>query len=161
VPDASLVAVARTPPTSKRELAAMRSFSGRASRNEIDRWWSAIETGLATEDLPQTRVPSDSPPPPRAWSDRNPEADRRLKAARPALVRLAADLNLPTENLLTPDTLRRVAWEPPEPATAESIADALRAQGAREWQIAATAGPIADAFVAAAQPDVDSAEAAS
>ncbi|WP_375388391.1 HRDC domain-containing protein, partial [uncultured Amnibacterium sp.] len=56
VPDASLVAVARTPPTSKRELAGMRSFSGRASRSEIDRWWSAVETGLASQDLPATRV---------------------------------------------------------------------------------------------------------
>jgi ribonuclease D len=161
VPDASLVAVARTPPASKRELAAMRSFSGRASRSEIDRWWTAVETGLTTTDLPDTRVPSEAPPPPRAWSDRNPDADRRLKAARPVLVRLAAELNLPTENLLTPDTLRRVAWEPPEPLDAATVADALRSQGAREWQIEATTAAIVDAFVQAAQPDPEAAEAGS
>jgi ribonuclease D len=159
VPDASLVAVARTPPASKRELAAMRAFSGRASRTEIDRWWAAVEAGLAAETLPATRVPSDSLPPPRAWADRNPDADRRLKAARPELTRLAALLNLPPENLLTPETLRRIAWEPPEPVTPESLAAALAAQGARPWQIEAVAGPLADVFVRAAQaPDTADAD---
>ena len=151
VPDASLVSVARTPPTSKRELAGMRSFNGRASRSEIDRWWTAVEAGLSTEDLPATRVPSDALPPPRAWADRNPEADRRLKAARPAVIRVAEQLHLPAENLLSPDSLRRIAWSPPDPAVADAIADALREHGARPWQVVATAQPIADAFVEAAQ----------
>ena len=154
VPDASLVAVARTPPTSKRELASMRAFNGRASRSEIDRWWAAVESGLATEELPAIRVSNDALPPPRAWSDRNPEADRRLKAARPELARLADELNLPPENLLTPETLRRVAWSPPEPVTPESVAAALEGHGARRWQVEAVADSLADAFVRAAQaPD--------
>jgi ribonuclease D len=151
VPDASLVAVARTPPGSKRELASMRAFSGRASRSEIDRWWAAVEAGLATDDLPAGRVSTDALPPPRAWSDRNPEADRRLKAARPALTRLAADLKLPPENLLTPETLRRVAWDPPQPPTPETVAGALAAHGARPWQVEAVALPLAEVFVRAAQ----------
>jgi ribonuclease D len=151
VPDASLVAVARTPPASKRELASMRAFSGRASRTEIDRWWAAVEAGLAAEDLPAGRVSSDALPPPRAWSDRNPEADRRLKAARPELTRLATELNLPPENLLTPETLRRVAWDPPEPPTVEAVAAALAAHGARPWQVGAVAQPLAAVFVRAAQ----------
>jgi ribonuclease D len=155
VPDASLVAVARTPPTSKRELAAMRSFSGRASRSEIDRWWGAVETGLADQDLPATRVASDTLPPPRAWSDRNPEADRRLKAARPAVAAIAEAMSLPAENLLTPESLRRVAWEPPQPASADAIGAALESHGARPWQIVATTQAIADAFVQAAQEPVD------
>ncbi|GAA2753032.1 HRDC domain-containing protein [Amnibacterium kyonggiense] len=151
VPDASLVAVARTPPGSKRELAGMRSFSGRASRSEIDRWWAAVEAGLAAEDLPSTRVQSDALPPPRAWSDRNPEADRRLKAARPAVAAIAEAMALPAENLLPPEALRRVAWEPPQPATAEAIAEVLEQHAARPWQVVATAQAIADAFVRAAQ----------
>ena len=54
---------------------------------------------------------------------------------------------MPTENLLTPDTLRRVAWSPPEPVTAASVGEALTALGARPWQVAATAQVIAQAFV--------------
>jgi ribonuclease D len=159
VPDASLVAVARTPPASKRELAGMRSFSGRASRSEIDRWWAAVEHGLTTDDLPAVRVPSDALPPPRAWGDRNPDADRRLKAARPEVAAIAEAMSLPTENLLPPEALRRVAWAPPAPASADAIGAALAEQGARPWQVVATAQAIADAFVRAAQvvPDVSGA----
>jgi ribonuclease D len=155
VPDASLVTVARTPPASKRELAGMRSFSGRASRSEIDRWWHAVETGLAAEDLPAVRVHSDALPPPRAWSDRNPEADRRLKAARPAVAAIAEAMHLPAENLLPPEALRRVSWEPPQPATPQAIGEVLVKHAARPWQVVATAQAIADAFVQAEQEVVD------
>ncbi len=161
VPDASLVAVARTPPASKRELASMRSFSGRASRSEIDRWWGAVAAGLAATDLPAIRVVSDTLPPPRAWSDRNPEADRRLKQARPAVATIAEHMGLPLENMLPPEALRRVAWEPPEPATADAIAAVLAAYRARPWQIVATVQAISDAFVAAEQDVPDPAAAPS
>lgn len=153
VPDASLVAVARTPPTTKRELAAMRSFSGRASRSEIDRWWHAVETGLSTNQLPPTRIPSDAPPPPRAWPDRSPEADRRLRGARTVLSGIAAELHMPSENLLTPDTVRRVAWRPPDPLTVETLAETLRGLEARPWQVEAASAPLVHSFVQAAQPD--------
>jgi ribonuclease D len=155
VPDASLVAAARTPPTSKRELAAMRTFSGRASRSEIDRWWAAVESGLAAADLPATRVHSDALPPPRAWADRNPEADRRLKSARPAVAAIAETMSLPAENLLPPEALRRVSWEPPLAVTSEEVAASLTAHGARPWQVVATAQAIADAFVRAEQEVAD------
>lgn len=161
VPDASLVAVARTPPASKRELAAMRSFSGRASRSEIDRWWAAVEAGLAATDLPAIRVASDTLPPPRAWSERNPEADRRLKQARPAVATIAEDMGLPLENVLPPEALRRVAWQPPEPATTDAIAAVLAEYRARPWQIVATVQAISDAFVTAAQHVPDAAAAPS
>jgi ribonuclease D len=151
VPDASLVAAARALPKNKRDLAAMRDFSGRASRSEIDRWWAAIERGLATDDLPQLRIPGDSIPPPRAWGDRNPEADRRLKRARVTVTAIAESLDLPVENLITPDTLRRVAWAPPEELEADAIGEALTALGARPWQVEAIAAPVAADFVAARQ----------
>jgi ribonuclease D len=66
---------------------------------------------------------------------------------------------MPTENLLTPEHLRRVAWDVPG-ETAEDIGSALIALGARPWQVAQTAQKIADAFVEAAQsPDSTSAPA--
>ncbi|WP_203138458.1 HRDC domain-containing protein [Microbacterium sp. JZ31] len=151
VPDRALVAAVIAAPASKSELAALKAFNGRASRSQLDRWWNAIVAGRESGDLPVERVPSDTLPPPRAWSDRNPEADARLKQARPAVEERAAALSMPTENLLTPETLRRVAWEPPVPADASAIGAALRRLGAREWQIAQTAQIIADAFVQAVQ----------
>ncbi|MET1051042.1 MAG: HRDC domain-containing protein [Mycetocola sp.] len=152
VPDASLVAAVKAEPKTRSALAALREFRGRASRSELPRWWAAIERGLRTDDLPPLRGASgDTLPPPRIWADRNPEADARLKAAREAVARISTDLAIPVENLLTPDTLRRVAWNPPEPATAETIGNALADLSARPWQIDATAQAIADAFVESSQ----------
>jgi ribonuclease D len=147
VPDASLMVAARALPTSRRELAGLKQFSGRASRSEIDRWWAAIERALATDDIPSQKRATDTLPPPRSWGDRNPEADARLKAARIALTELSAERSIPLENLLTPDFLRRVAWNPPEPLTLESLSAALAELGARPWQIELTAQPILQAFV--------------
>lgn len=162
VPDRALVAAVLASPASKQQLAALKDFSGRASRTQLDRWWAAIEAGRAATDLPPERLAGgDTLPPPKAWKDRNPEADARLRAARPAVAELGERLEVPTENLLTPELLRRVCWEPPSPADAEAIADALRRLGAREWQIELTAPVIAEAFVRAAQRAPGTAEAAS
>ncbi|MEA1261790.1 HRDC domain-containing protein [Microbacterium sp. STF-2] len=159
VPDRSLVAAVLANPQSKQALAGLKEFQGRASRTQLDRWWQAIVEGRASEELPRERVPSDTLPPPRAWADRNPEADARLKAARPIVEAVAEELGMPTENLLTPEHLRRVAWDLPG-ETPEAIADALAALGARPWQIAQTAQKIAAAFVEAAQtPDTTPAPA--
>ncbi|MCU1446616.1 HRDC domain-containing protein [Cryobacterium sp.] len=153
VPDASLVAAARALPVSKNALADLREFNGRASRTELERWWRAIQQGLASADLPSVKANSDALPPPRAWADRNPEADLRFKAARAALTAVSEERAVPLENLLTPEHLRRVSWQPPEPADADAVGNALAQLGARTWQIEATAQLIADAFVEVHQSD--------
>lgn len=159
VPDASLTAAAKAMPETKRGLASLREFNGRASRTEIDRWWADIEAGRTTDDLPVMRGNGDTLPPPRAWADRNPEADARLKTARAAIVALSEELSIPVENLLTPETLRRVAWTPPETLDSASIGAALAEWGARPWQIEATSQSIAQAFVEASQTGPEVAEA--
>jgi ribonuclease D len=162
VPDRALVAAVLADPKSKSALAAVKEFTGRASRSQLDRWWAAIEAGRAVTELPLERATGgDTLPPPRAWVDRNPEADARLKAARPVVEQRAEELHMPTENLLTPELLRRVAWTPPEPLTAASVGDALEALGARAWQIAQTAQVIADAFVGSVQAASEASETAS
>ncbi|MFE7844907.1 ribonuclease D [Microbacterium sp. NPDC057407] len=162
VPDRALVAAVLADPKSKQELAAVKEFTGRASRSQLDRWWAAFEAGRATTELPLERAPGgDSLPPPRAWPDRNPEADARLKAARPAVEQRAEELRMPTENLLTPDLLRRVAWAPPAPLTAEAVGESLLALGARPWQVAQTAQVIADAFVGSVQPSESASDSVS
>jgi ribonuclease D len=161
VPDASILVVAKALPQSRRALADLREFTGRASRSELDRWWAAVERGLSTDELPAVRVPTDSPPPPRAWAMRNPEADARLRLAKAELAEVAEHVAMPVENLLTPDHLRRLAWTPPPTHDAASIGAALAALGARPWQVEATAQRIADAFVEASQTVQDAASGAS
>lgn len=162
VPDRALVAAVLADPKTKSALAAVKEFTGRASRSQLDRWWAAIEAGRASTEPPLERARGgDSLPPPRAWADRNPEADARLKAARSVVDARAAELAMPVENLLTPDTLRRVAWSPPEPVSAASIGEALLALGARPWQVDQTAQLIAGAFVDSVQSASQAPETAS
>jgi ribonuclease D len=151
VPDASLVAAAKAMPESRHALASLREFNGRASRSELPRWWAAVEAGRTTEDLPALRVASETMPPPRVWSDRNPEADKRLKAARAAITLVSTEMDIPVENVLTPELLRRLAWTPPQPLDVEGVRSGLTGLGARGWQVDAIAQVILDAFVDANQ----------
>jgi len=157
MPDGSLVAAARALPATKRDLAGIKEFTGRASRSQLDRWFEAIQRGMTTDDLPQVRPQTDTLPPPRVWVEKNPDADGRFKRARADVTETATELDIPVENLLTPDYLRRVAWTPPDPITAEAVAEALIALGARPWQVDAIAQVIAEAFVredqSPAEPD--------
>lgn len=148
IPDASIVAAAAANPRSAGDLARLQAFRGRASRSELDRWWQAILRGKTTEDLPgpKPRDP-DSIPHHRGWAQRFPEAAERLAAARAVVEAEAERQRMPVENLLTPDYLRRLVWQPPVPATAETIALRLRELGAREWQIALTAPILVPVFV--------------
>jgi ribonuclease D len=161
LPDASITAVAKAMPSSRHELSSMRDFNGRASRTQIERWWAAVERGRTTNDLPLMRTTGESIPPPRAWNDRNPLAAARLRAAREAVGETAAALDMPIENVLSPETLRRLAWTPPVSPDEASIAEALRAADAREWQVDAVSRVISVAFVEAEQAPVEGSEAAS
>ena len=50
---------------------------------------------------------------------------------------------MPAENLVSPEALRRLAWQPPEDL---SVAEALTGFGARSWQVALVAEPLAAAL---------------
>ncbi|WP_311477820.1 ribonuclease D [uncultured Gulosibacter sp.] len=151
VPDRALIEAVKAMPRTKQQLAALPSFTGAKSRAQLDLWWEAIERGRTTDSLPERQSrPKDAMPAPRAWAQKRPEADARLKTAKPAVAARAQQLSLPTENLLTPAILRRVAWEPAGNSEA-AIAEQLRALGARNWQCAITAPVIWDAFVASRQ----------
>jgi ribonuclease D len=84
----------------------------------------------------------------RIWPNRFPEADARLKAARPAIAELAEKLSIPAENLLTPDYLRAICWQPPENLSVESLSEQLSTLGARQWQIEIVADAILNALTA-------------
>ena len=135
IPDSSIVGLAANPVKTRPELASSKSFSGRASRTYLDTWWAALSDGVNTRDLPPTRLPQSGIPNHRIWANRFPEADSRLKAVRAALSALADELNLPIENLITPDFVRQICWEPPMPPTSTAVAVLLDQLGSRKWQI--------------------------
>ncbi|BCW18968.1 HRDC domain-containing protein [Pseudarthrobacter enclensis] len=147
IPDSALVAAAKAMPATVPQLLGTKGFHGRAAQREAPRWLRCISTARDMEDLPPLHLATNAPPPPRVWADRDPDAAARLATARPLLQQKAEELNLPVENLLTPDYLRRVAWRPPAAVSEESVAAELRELGAREWQVGLAAPLIAEAFL--------------
>ncbi|MFE0799567.1 HRDC domain-containing protein [Streptomyces sp. NPDC058812] len=134
--DAAIVEAALALPVNAHALAALNGF-GRVNRRQLEQWQVAVDRarGLSESQLPQPGQPVTGPPPPRAWADKDPAAAARLTAARAAVTALAERLNMPQENLITPDTVRRVCWEPPAPVDPESVGAALAGHGARPWQV--------------------------
>ncbi|MFI8093709.1 ribonuclease D [Streptomyces sp. NPDC086080] len=135
--DAAIVEAALAMPASSHALAALNGFGQRVGRRQLEQWQAAVDRAkaLSEDRLPQPGQPVTGPPPPRAWADKDPEAAARLTAARAGVSTVAERLGMPAENLITPDTVRRVCWEPPRPADGQSVAEALAAHGARPWQI--------------------------
>jgi ribonuclease D len=135
--DAAIVAAALCVPANLHALTALPGFGHRMGRRQLEQWQAAVERARALPDaeLPQPGQPLNGPPPPRSWADKDPVAAARLSAARAAVSALAEELDLPQENLITPDTVRRVCWEPPAEPTVEAVAQALAGYGARTWQI--------------------------
>jgi ribonuclease D len=66
---------------------------------------------------------------------------------------LADEHHLPAENLLPPDAVRRLAWQPPEPASPEAVGARLAGFGARRWQVDLTALPTARALLRITEKD--------
>lgn len=158
IPDSSIVTLAANPVKSRPELASSKSFSGRASRSYLDTWWAALSEGLNTRDLPPTRLPQTGIPNHRTWSNRFPDADLRLKATKPVMAKISEELQIPLENILTPDYLRQLCFEPPVEISKASVSEALKGLGARDWQLEIVSEPLASAIanpaetIAASEP---------
>jgi ribonuclease D len=161
--DAAIVEAARTPPANRPQLDKIGGFTARYARRHGAAWMAAVRRAREMDEtrLPEVTGPAavPGPPPAHRWSERDPAAAARLTAAREAINALAASHGLPAENLLAPDAVRRLSWEPPDPAAPEAIAAALTSYGARPWQAALTAGPLAAAFREAASSTAGNSEA--
>jgi ribonuclease D len=150
LPDAAIVEAARVPPGGAAELAGIAGFSGRNARRHEAEWLRAIGRARALPEraLPEASAPrGEGPPPAHRWPERDPEAAQRLVAARAVVAALADSHGLPAENLLPPDAVRRLAWQPPAEISPTSVAADLVGYGARPWQAELTSVPLAKALL--------------
>nr|WP_205164091.1 HRDC domain-containing protein [Arthrobacter roseus] len=147
IPDSAIVAAAKSMPSTVPQLLSTNGFHGRAAKKDAPRWLRCLNEARTTTDLPALHVPTNAPPPPRVWAEKDSEAAARLNTAKPRLAALATRLNMPVENLLSPDTLRRISWRPPKPISPESVAVRLQELGARNWQVDLTSAIITVAFL--------------
>ncbi len=135
LPDSAIVAAAMADPKTVEELTALPIFGGHKQRRSAKVWLAALEAARTNPDPPDTAEPQNGPPPAARWSKRKPEAAARLEAARSALAEVAARVNVPIENLVSPELVRRLCWDWKETAdTTGAVATFLRDGGARSWQ---------------------------
>lgn len=148
LPDSAIVAAAQADPGDVSALTSLPGFGGRSTRKLAQVWLRALATARALPDsqLPSAAVPSDGPPPPHRWAERDPAAAERLVRCRAAVSHISEEIGVPPENLILPEAVRRLAWSPPRPVSEQAIADALAGHGARRWQVTLTARPLADAL---------------
>lgn len=151
----TLVDIARAEPTNHQDLLhAMgreRSPERRAKRVQrvIDR---ALEADIDTWPTAHKVETNQSPPGKGAWERHYPESWLMLQHTRSRIAELSSALCLPPELLLSPSTLREVAWNAPGSGPAwdtHTAARKLQEAGARRWQIELTAPIIASAHVEA------------
>ena len=146
IPDSAIIAAAKGMPSTVPALLALSGFHGRSAKRDAPKWLHAIQTAKNGTDLPPLQLANNAPPPPRVWAERDPEAAARLATARTRLAALSEEVNIPAENILTPDFLRRICWRPPAEFTVDGISSALSDLGARSWQVEKMAPLLSEAF---------------
>nr|NLI51281.1 ribonuclease D [Propionibacterium sp.] len=142
LPDAAIIELAARVPRggsitlTRDDLREVRGFGWRLAARFEREFVEALQQAAALDraDWPAASVTPEGPPPPRTWGRRFPEAFARWNRLRPATLHLAETLQLPVENLIAPDALRRLAWEPPADPSPESVDAFLAERLARPWQ---------------------------
>jgi ribonuclease D len=153
--DSAIVELAIAVPTSKKEFEkTLRPLGLRARWMEnLQLWLDAIARAVATpeEQWPAMRTNADTLPPIKLWRDKFPEKFAPLSHARAAIELIAQENQIPVENLITPEHVRRICWKPPVGATTtlsiSEVEKGLAELGARQWQIDLVAPALAAALL--------------
>lgn len=121
---------------SREALRSVDGFKWRQAARYESNWLGALERAVALPKsaLPPRRPPAEGIPHPKGWPTRFPDAADRWSRIRPAAVELAEHHHLPVENLIGPDALRKLAWEPPSPISEASVDAFWAVEGVRPWQ---------------------------
>ncbi len=153
--DSAIVELAIAVPTNKKEFEkSLRPLGLRARWLEnLQLWLDSIATAVALpeDQWPTMRTNADTLPPIKLWRDKFPEKFAPLSHARASIELIAQENQIPVENLITPEHVRRVCWKPPVGATSSlsvsEVEKALTELGARQWQIDLVAPALAAALL--------------
>jgi ribonuclease D len=144
--DSAIVELAMNPPTNKREFDKVLRPIGLRPRwkENLDIWLAAIASAVALpeNDYPEMRAAGDSMPPTKIWKERFPEKYAPFTHARAAVEARAAELNIPVENLISPEIIRKLVWKLSTDVTKDAIE-----LGARPWQVAEIADLVSAALL--------------
>jgi ribonuclease D len=137
LPDSAMIEAATADPKTLDDLVALPIFGGKRQRRSASIWLAALKAARENPGSAEEAEPPNGPPAPARWARRRPEAAARLDAARSALREVSERVTVPTENLVTPDLIRRLCWdwEGPAPSDVAAAIDEFLAAGqARNWQ---------------------------
>lgn len=147
----STLAVADSVITNRKHLEKVLKPIGLRARwiENAATWISAITDAITMDEdsWPQVRSNTDALPPIKLWRDRFPERYAPLTHARAQLDLRATELNIPLENLISPEAVRRICWNKP----LGEVSTALAALGVRPWQIE-IAAPLLEAALLEVEP---------
>lgn len=135
LPDSALIQAAKMMPRSVPGILQVPGYQTRSLRREAPRWVRAIQEAKKDPTPVPYTIPAVGPPPIKAWETKRPVSHQLIQDSKEALNALAEQIHIPQENILQPDTLRRLCWEPPVNADKESLRVSLAQLGARNWQI--------------------------
>jgi ribonuclease D len=151
LPDSAIINAATVDPDTVEKLTELPIFGGNRQRRSAQVWLDALAR-VRTADPPDAQEPSNGPPPASRWAKRKPEAAERLEAARAGLAELSQRISVPTENLVSPDLVRRLCWDwQPVDDSATAVEDFLRNAGARPRQRELVVPVIAEALTTPAE----------
>jgi len=149
--DEAIVEIAIKRPTTAEAMAKVISWRTKLDAPPFGRWLAVLNKSLLTplDEQVEIRVPSTSMPPIKIWKDKNPLGYARLTHARGKIAELSTEIEIPAENLITPELVRKLCWELPpvdQSKYEEYVASQLKSYGARDWQIDQVAPLIASAL---------------
>ena len=153
--DNAIVELAMAAPATKKEFEkALRPLGLRARWLEnLPLWLESIASAVALpeQEWPQMRTNADTLPPIKLWRDKFPEKYAPLSHARVGLEKISEENNIPVENLITPEFVRRICWSPPAGSTENLQVEAVQTQllslGARSWQVNLVGQAISEALL--------------
>jgi ribonuclease D len=141
--DSAIVEIALNPVATKKEFEKVLRPIGLRARwlENLKAWLDAVARAVALEESewPALRTSADTLPPIKLWRDKFPEKYAPLSHARARIEIIAGENNIPVENLITPEIVRRICWAPPAPSTSQAspqiVREHLLSLGARNWQV--------------------------
>jgi ribonuclease D len=149
--DEAIIEIATKKPNTIEAITKVIGWRSKIQSPPYARWLAKLNQSLTTpiEKQVELRVQSNNLPPMKVWKERNPLGYARLSHARSNIAALALELDLPVENLVTPELVRKLCWELPkndQSSYEKYVAEQLKQMGARDWQISQVTPLIAQAL---------------
>ena len=138
--DLAIIELATIRPDNLEAVAKVISWRTKLESPPFNTWLKVLNDSLKTplDQQPEFRVASENLPPMKIWKEKNPLGYARLTHARAALIELSKQIQIPTENLVTPELVKKICWQQPPSSSSEYesfVTTQLTQMGARPWQI--------------------------